>query len=126
MILPIFLYCSNLTISIPDSQNSNIEKLQHHALKIINGRHGRITYPAIKAIKDKRCAIEVFKCLNRLAPNLFENYFCKQHHTKGTRGNIASLVVPPIRTEAARKTFYYRGTQIYKQLPKTLKQKQQF
>ena len=105
MILPILLYCSNINISIPDSQNLKIEKLQHRALKIINGQHGRITFPAIKAIKDKRCAIEVFRCVHGLAPNLFENYFCKQNHTKGTRGNNANLVVPPIRTEAARKTF---------------------
>ena len=93
-----------------------IEKVQHRALKIINGRHGTITFPAIKSAKDKRCAIEVFKCLNGLAPNLFENYFCKKNHKKGTRGNNARLVVvvvPPIRTEAARKTFYYQGTQIY-------------
>ena len=96
-------------------------QLQHRALKIINGRHGRITFPAIKASKDKRCAIEVFKCVHGLAPNLFENYFCKQNHTKGTRGNNANLVVPPIRTEAARKTFFYQGTHIYNKLPTTLK-----
>ena len=121
MILPILLYCSNMKISIPDSQKLKIEKVQHRALKIINGRHGRITFPAIKAIKDKRCAIEVFKCVHGLAPNLFENYFCKQNHTKGTRGNNVNLVVPPIRTEAARKTFFYQGTQIYNKLPTTLK-----
>ena len=121
MILPILLYCSNINISIPDSQNLKIEKLQHRALKIINGRHGRITFPAIKAIKDKRCAIEVLKCVHGLAPNLFENYFCKQNHTIGTRGNNVNLVVPPIRTEAARKIFFYQGTQIYNKLPTTLK-----
>ena len=121
MILPIFLYCSNNSISIPDSQSSKIEKLQHRALKIINGRHCRSTFPAVKAIKDKRCAIEVFKCVNGLAPNLFANYFCIQNHTKGNRGNNANLVVPPIITEAARKTFYYQGTQIYNKLPTKLK-----
>ena len=121
MILPIFLYCSNINISISDSQNSEIEQLQHHALKIINGRHDRIALPAIKAIEDKRCAIEVFKCLHGLAPNLFENYFCKQNHKKGTRGNNTNLVVPPIRTEAARKTLFHQGTQIYNKLPTTLK-----
>ena len=82
MILLIFLYCSNVEISIPDFQNSKIEKLQHHTVKIINGRS------------------KVFKCVNGLASNLFENYFCKQNHTKGTRGNNANFAVPSIRTEA--------------------------
>ena len=117
MILPIFLYCSNINISIPDSQDSKIEKLQHRALKIINGRHGRITFPAIKAIKDKRCAIEVCKCVNGLAPNFFENYFCKQNHTKGTRGNNANFVFRPVRTEAARKTSITKEPRFNNRIP---------
>ena len=56
-------------------------------------------------MKDKRCVIEVFKCINGLAPTVFENYFCEQNHAKGTRGDNESLVVPPIRTEAAER-FY--------------------
>ena len=86
MILPIFLYCSNIDISISGFPSSKIEKLQHRALKIINGRQGRITFPAIEAIKGKHYAIDMFKCVNGLAPNRFENYYCKQHHTKGTEG----------------------------------------
>ena len=121
MILRMFLYCSNISISIPDSQSSKIEKLQHRALKIMNGRHDRITFPTIKAITDKRFSIKVLKCVYRLALNLFGNYSCKQNHTKGTRGNTANLVIPPIRTEAARKTFYYQGTEIYNKLPTKLK-----
>ena len=74
----------------------------------------RITFLAIKDIEDKRCAIEVFKCVNGLASNSSGNYFCKQNYSKGTRGNNADLIVPPIRTEAARKIFCYQGTQIYK------------
>ena len=95
-------------------------KLQHRALKIINGRHGRNTFPAIKAINDKRCAIEVFKFINGLASNLLENYICKQNHTEGSRGNIANLVLSPFRTEAARKTFNCQGTQIYNKIPTAL------
>ena len=57
---------------------------------------------------------------NGLAPNLFKSYFCNQNHTKGIRGNNANLVVPPLRTEVARKTFYYQGTQIYNKLPITI------
>ena len=100
---------------------SRLNEALKEDLSRLDGRHGRIKFPAIKAIKDKRCVIEVFKCVHGLAPNLFENYFCKQNHTKGTRGNNANLVVPPIRTEAARKTFFYQGTQIYNKLPITLK-----
>ena len=63
----------------------------------------------------------MFVCVDGLAPNLLDNYICKQNHTKGTRGNNVNLVVPPIRTEAARKTFYYQGSRIYNKLPTTFK-----
>ena len=53
--------------------------------------------------------------------NWFENYFCKLNHKKGTRGNTASLVVLQIQTEAARKTFYYKGLQMQNKPPTKLK-----
>ena len=46
MILLAFLYSSYINISLSDSQSSKIEKLQHRAIKILIGHHGRITFPA--------------------------------------------------------------------------------
>ena len=52
---------------------------------------------SINHVRNKRCAIEVFKCLNGLAPKVFENHCKRFNHEKETRGNKSSLVVPRIR-----------------------------
>ena len=126
MILPIFLYCSNINIGISDSQKSNLEKLQNRATKIINGHNGEISFPSIDLLRNKRCAIEVFKCLHGLAPWMLEKHFIRLDHQKDTRGNKSNLIVPHIRTEMARKTFSYQGVKIYNRLPPELKHENSF
>ena len=126
MILPLFLYCSNINIGISDSHKSKLEKLQNRATKIINGHNGKISLPSINHVRNKRCAIEVFKCLNGLAPRIFEKHFKRLDHQKDTRGNKSNLVVPRIRTEAARKAFSYQGVKIYNRLPPEVKNENSF
>ena len=84
IIVPIFLYYSNVYISILDSQSKKVEKLQHPALKTINRQHDTTTFPTIKDMKDERCTIEVLTCPNGIGPKCFESYFKKLSHKKGT------------------------------------------
>ena len=84
MILPMFLYCSNISIGISDSHKSKLEKLQNRATRIINGHNGKISLPSINHVRNKRCAIEVFKCLNGLAPRMLEKHFKRLDHGKDT------------------------------------------
>ena len=121
MILPIFLYCSNISIGISDSHKSKLEKLQNRATRIINGHNGKISLPPINHVRNKRYAIEVFKCLNGLAPRMLEKHFKRLDHQKDTRGNKSNLVVPRIKTETARKAFSYQGVKIYNRLPAELR-----
>ena len=122
MILPIFLYCSNIKIAISDSHKSKLEKLlQNRATKIMNGHNGKISLLFIDLIRNKLCATEVFKCLNGLALRLLENNFKRLGHQTDTRGNKLNHVVPRIRTETAREAFSYQGVEIYNRLPPELK-----
>ena len=124
-ILPIFLYCSNISIGISDSYKSKLEKLQNRAPRIIKGHNGEISLLSINHVRNKRCAIEFFKCLNGLAPRMLEKHFKRLDHRKDTRGNKSNLVVPRIRTETARKAFSYQGVKIYNRLPPGLKMRTQ-
>ena len=121
MILPIFLYCSNISIGISGSHKSKLEKLQNRATRIINGHNGKISLPSINHVRNKRYAIDVFKSLNGLAPRMLEKTFKRLHYQKDTRGNKSNLVVPRIRTETARKAFSYQGVKIYNRFPPELK-----
>ena len=121
MILPIFLYCSNINIGISDSHTSKLEKFQNRVTKIMNGHNGKTSLPSIYHVRNKRCAIEVLKCLNGLAPRMLEKHFKRLDHQKDTRGNKSNLVVPRIRTETTRKAISYQSVKIYNRLPPELK-----
>ena len=64
MVFPLFLYCSNIHISTSVPQKTRIEKLQHCALKITNGQHSAIAFPAIKMSKISPVQMQ---CSNVLA-----------------------------------------------------------
>ena len=112
MILPIFLYCSNINIGILDSLKSKLEKLQNRVMKIINGHKGKISLPSRNLVRNKRCALEVFKCLNGPAPRMLEKHLKRLDHQKDTRGKKSNLVFPCIRRETARKAFSYQSVKI--------------
>ena len=108
------------------SHKSKLEILQNRASKIINGHNGEISLPSIDFLQNQRCAIEVFKCLNGLAPRKLDNHFKRLDHQKDTRGNKLNLVVSRIRTETARQAFSYQGVEIYNRLPPELTSENSF
>ena len=59
------------------------------------------------------CAVEVFKCLNSLAPPEFMKDFQRVKHVKETRGNENSLLMPRVKSEAGRKTIAFQGAKIF-------------
>ena len=58
------------------------------------------------------CAIEVFKCLNGLAPPDFMEYFQRIKHYKETRGNEHSLLLPKANLKQGGKILHSRYTNI--------------
>ena len=67
------------------------------------------------------CAVEVFKCLNGLAPSDVMEYFQRVKHSKETRGNKNSLLLLRIKSEAGRKKFAFQGVKIVNKVPNRLK-----
>ena len=75
MILPLLLYCKNIFIDLSPIKKQQFEKIQMRCLKIINGKRNSVKLPSIKHIRNKMCAIEVFKYLNGISPPDYEKYF---------------------------------------------------
>ena len=100
-----------------------MEHIQLRASILINNPSTVNILPNINHQRNKRCAVEVFKCLNGLSPCLFDNYFVKISHSKETRGNNKNLVLPRVRTEAGRKTFAFQGSAIFNRLPAEMKER---
>ena len=64
--------------------------------------------------------IEVFKRFNGVSPPDFEKYFGRLDHSKGTRGNDHSLLLPKVKSVAGRKTFPFLGAKIFPKLPNSI------
>ena len=74
MILLKVQYCSKIRRGISYSLKPRPEKLQNRAVRIINKQNGTINFPCIHFVKHERWLVEVFKCLNGLAP-LFKLFY---------------------------------------------------
>ena len=121
MILPVMLYCSNVFVGMTQSKKLRFEIFQDRAMRIINGnRKSDVKLPRINHLRNRLCALEVFKCLNGIVPKAFENYFTRNSHKMNTRNNNKSVVIPKVRTETGRKTFSFQGAKIFNKLSNNL------
>ena len=118
MILPVMLYCSNVFVGMTQSKKQRFETFQDRAMQIINGsRKSDVKLPRINHLRNRLCALEVFKCLNGIVPKAFENYFTRNSHKMNTRNNNKSVIIPKVRTETGRKTFSFQGAKVFDNPP---------
>ena len=59
----------------------------------------------------------VFDCLQGNVCTPFKNYFNFLMHNRDTRNCRATVVLPKVKLEFARKSFYFSGANIFNSLP---------
>ena len=129
IVLPKMLYCSTPTLKISDTMGKKFENLQARAIKIIHHHsefdqeHG---YMTIFNQKKFKAGILIFKCLQGTTIPNFASYAERVSHNYGTRGNKATLRVPRVRTEAAKKSFWFQGPSCYNELPVEIRSLESF
>ena len=62
------------------------------------------------------------QCLQGNTIEQFQDYFKTSNHRYETRNNTKMLQLPVIKTEYARKSFYFTGASIYNKLPIELRE----
>eukprot|EP00112_Aurelia_sp_Birch-Aquarium-sp1_P005543 Seg1632.4 transcript_id=Seg1632.4/GoldUCD/mRNA.D3Y31 product="hypothetical protein" protein_id=Seg1632.4/GoldUCD/D3Y31 len=96
------------------------ENLQARAIKIIHRRpeyDKECGFMTIFIQKKFKADLLIFKCLQGTTIANFASYGDRINHNYGTRGNKATLRIPKVRTEAAKKSFWFQGPSCYNQLP---------
>ena len=68
-------------------------------------------------IKKKACVI-VRKCLNGQVCMPFKIYFTLNKHPAGTRNQGLFLILPKVRLEFMKRSFFYSGASMFNGLPK--------
>ena len=62
-----------------------------------------------------------FKCLNGTVLFFFKNYFDKRSGHYQTRSHCQDLVLSPVRTEIAKRSFYYTGAKYFNEFPTSIR-----
>ena len=120
-ILPILLYCNNVFLHMAPSKKALFENIQKRALKVINGYRHSVKLEKVSSIRNKMCALEVFKCLNGVSPHAFHNYFTRINHSQHTCANTKNIVLPKVKTETGKKAFSFQEAKIFNQLTEEMK-----
>ena len=118
--LPKMLYCSTPTLKISEILGRKFEKIQARAVKIIcpypEYDQGH-KYMTILDQKKFKADLLIFKCLQGTNVQNCACYGERVNHKCGTRRNKATLLIPRVRTEAAKKSFWFQGPACFTKLP---------
>ena len=116
MILPKLDYCDFLWNWLTPSKYNTLERLQTRAARIIlkkNDGHEELLEQLGWKSLQSRCimhrVIFVFECINSIGPEVFNQYFVKFSYAYNTRRNNLDILLPKVKTEAAKKGCFYSG-----------------
>ena len=120
LILPVFDYCDVVWSSCNKADMESLESLQRRASKIIvKSKCGTTStdYLKFQSLEDRRNAHIlglVKRFLNNNVPQFLKNYFKlnKEVISRETRRSNF-IYLPAVRTETAKKSFYYNGSVVY-------------
>ena len=121
--IPAITYCGIVDIDLNRSQTDKLNRLHKRAENIIKNGNERTTAqitPITTALKRRACSI-VRKCISKDLPPPMDNYFEIMTHEQRTRNNNLSIRLPKVKTECARKGFYYQAAYLYNLLPLSIR-----
>ena len=119
-VLPTILYCSTPVLKISDTMTQKFKKLQEKTQKIIYyqaNQNKENQFCSILNQKKLKAACLIFKFLQGTSIPAFSTYVEEISHNYKTRNNNASLRLPLLRTEAARKSFLFQRPRCHNDLP---------
>ena len=97
-----------------------VESLEHWCFDVIRSRRKAsvsLRVPSIEAGVKKRSCILVFDILQGNVCDALKDYFVINAHGKNTRNDQHLVKLPQVKTEFARKGFYYLAGKEFNDLP---------
>ena len=119
-ILPVLDYCDTVWNCCGKGNADLLERLQRRAARIIMKKSSSdealksLTYDILEVRRDKHVYNLVRKCIAGRSPQFFKNYFTyNKDIVKRSTRQSALLHLPRVRTECAKKSFYYYGCVVF-------------
>ena len=121
MIVPVLTYSPLVTMNVNNTEKEKILSLENRARKIISP-HNDVVIPKVLEIVRKRCCVYAYKCLHGEVCDNFVNYFDFTKTRVQTRNTGILIRLPKIKTEQAKKGFFFTGAKLFNQLPVHVRQ----
>ena len=116
MVLPVLTYCGILNLKLNRTQENKLSSFHNRAMQIVAKNQRCEVISPINAVKKRACVL-VYNVLQNNVCHALNQYFMYQEHCKNTRNNHCSVCLPRIKTEYARKGFFYMGAKTFNELP---------
>lgn len=125
MVLPLFDYCSIVWDSCGKTNQEFLNRLQRRAVSIIEHRKIQqcdightVIWPSLQSRRAYQICLQVFKCLNGLAPVYLLhdfNHSSEYHHYNTRHKDLLRL--PLAKTSKYQTSFRYNGAKTWNALP---------
>ena len=104
-------YCNVAWSSIGKIERDRLDRAQRRAAKIVlktkdSDAEKNLKWLPLSMRRDMHTINLTFKCLKGSPPMFFKDYFKVFRPIHNTRGSGKNLVLPKVRIETARKSFY--------------------
>ena len=117
MIMPVFTYCSSITLGWSKTKRKIIRNIEQCSFNVITKSCPKIDLriPSVEGmVKTKVCSF-IFDCLHNNVCDIYE-VFERMEHVHNTRNNHVSVKLPKIRTEFGRKSFNVLAVKTFNEL----------
>ena len=121
-IIPVLEYCDTVWNCCGKLNSDSLEKLQRWAVRIITRNSSSddamkcLAYHSLELRRQEHVYKLVKRCISRKSPQFFHDYFVlKRDKISRVTRQSNLLHLPKVRTESAKKSFYYSGCIIYNQ-----------
>ena len=111
-------YCDVAWSSIGKIERDKLDRAQRRAAKIVlktkdSDPKKNLKWLPLSMRRDIHTINLTFKCLKGSPPMFFKDYFKVFRTVHNTRGSGHNLLLPKVRTETARKSFYFNGSKLF-------------
>ena len=132
IVLPIFDYCDIVWSNCTKSQLDKLQKLQNRAARIILFKENRtpiadmfheLNWKNLETRHRYHQAVLMYKVMNNQAPPYLKNMFTSVSnlHQYSTRQSMYNLHLTCGKSVSSQRTFSFRGTKTWNNLPNELK-----
>ena len=119
MVVPSLTYCSIINLNCTVTHKRLISSIEKQADIIVIRNHvNKLQTPSIDQLIKMKARVIDCKCLNGQVCKPFKNYFTLNKHSAGTRNQGLLLIVPLVRLESMKRSFFYSGASMFDELPK--------